>query len=111
MNTEAALDRMRDLLRPGGALVIIGLARNGWSPLDLALEFPAAIGLRIQLLRRRERRRAGPAARDYQPPIVWPPAETYHDIRRVAGRLLPGLRYRRHLLWRYSICWQKPRGG
>jgi hypothetical protein len=36
---------------------------------------------------------------------------TYHDIRRIAGRLLPGMRYRRHLLWRYSICWQKPVGG
>ena len=24
------------------------------------------------------------------------------------GRLLPGVRYRRHLLWRYSLLWRKP---
>jgi len=26
-----------------------------------------------------------------------------------ARRLLPGVRYRRHLLWRYSLLWSKPR--
>ena len=25
-----------------------------------------------------------------------------------AARLLPGARYRRHLLWRYSLLWTKP---
>ena len=35
-------------------------------------------------------------------------AEFYARARRLAGALLPGMRYRRHLLWRYSICWVKP---
>jgi SAM-dependent methyltransferase len=105
MGTEAGLSRMAELLRPGGVLAVIGLARCGWSLPDLALELPAAIGNRIELLRHRPvRRKAG-----YQPPVVWPPAETYRQIRGLAARLLPGMRYRRHLLWRYSICWQKPR--
>jgi SAM-dependent methyltransferase len=111
MNTETALTRMRDLLRPGGVLVIVGLARDGWSPGDLALELPAAAANRVLLARHRASRRAGPAGSDYKPPVVWPPAETYRDIRRVAGGLLPGMRYRRQLLWRYSICWEKPRQG
>jgi SAM-dependent methyltransferase len=111
MNTETALGRMRDLLRPGGALVIVGLARNGWSPREFAVELPAAVTNRVLLARHRARGRAGPGAGDYRPPIVWPPAETYRDIRRIAGGLLPGMRYRRHLLWRYSIRWQKPGGG
>ena len=25
-----------------------------------------------------------------------------------AARTLPGVRYRRHLLWRYSLLWRKP---
>jgi hypothetical protein len=33
----------------------------------------------------------------YQPPIIWPPPTTYRDVRRLAARLLPGARYRRHL--------------
>ena len=110
MNTAAALNRMREQLRPGGALVIIGLARDGWSPIDLAHEVPAAVGHRVQRFRHRPGPRSGgaPPAAGYQPPVVWPPAETYRQIRRLAGTLLPGMRYRRHLLWRYSICWVKP---
>jgi SAM-dependent methyltransferase len=107
MDSAAALRRMAELLQPGGALVIIGLARNGWSPIGLALEFPAGVSNRIRLAWRR-RPRAGSPAAGYQPPIVWPPAETYAQIRGLAGRILPGMRYRRHLYWRYSICWQKP---
>jgi SAM-dependent methyltransferase len=108
MDAAAALNRMREQLRPGGTLVIIGLARNGWSPVDLAFEVPAAVNLRIQRVRHRPRPRPDGGPAGYQPPIVWPPAGTYRQIRRLAGALLPGMRYRRHLLWRYSICWVKP---
>jgi len=108
MDSAAAVTRMRDLLHPGGALVIVGLARNGWSLRDWAVELPAAAANRILLVRHRALRRAGSAADGYKPPIVWPPAETYRDIQRLAAGLLPGMRYRRHLLWRYSICWTKP---
>jgi SAM-dependent methyltransferase len=118
MDTATALSRMRDLLRPGGVLVVIGLARDGLSR-DLAVEVPAIVYHRIA--RRRYRRglgepsSAGAVSSDrasadaaYRAPVVWPPAETYQQIRRLAGSLLPGMRYRRHLLWRYSICWAKP---
>ena len=109
MSAAAALNRMREQLRPGGALVIIGLARDGWSPRDLALELPAVVGHRVQRFRHRPGPRPdGAPAPGYQPPVVWPPAETYQQVRRLAGTLLPGMRYRRHLLWRYSICWVKP---
>ena len=57
MDAAAALNRMREQLRPGGTLVIIGLARNGWSPVDLAFEVPAAVNLRIQRVRHRPRPR------------------------------------------------------
>ena len=30
-------------------------------------------------------------------------------VRATARRLLPGVRYRRHLLFRYSLLWRKPR--
>jgi hypothetical protein len=53
----------------------------------------------------RPRHRCVPA---YQPPIVWPPPMTYGQTRRLAGQLLPGVRYRRHLYWRYSLTWVRP---
>jgi 2-polyprenyl-3-methyl-5-hydroxy-6-metoxy-1,4-benzoquinol methylase len=112
MNTAPALTRMAELLRPGGVLVVIGLARNGLSR-DLAVEVPAAVYLRIARRRHgrssvRRSSREQPSRASYRAPVVWPPAETYQQMRRLAGRLLPGMRYRRHLLWRYSICWVKP---
>lgn len=45
---------------------------------------------------------------DHPSPVVWPPPHTYREIRALAGDLLPGVRYRRHLLWRYSLTWTKP---
>jgi SAM-dependent methyltransferase len=42
MDTGAALARMRDLLRPGGVLVVIGLARDS-TPADLARLVPAVV--------------------------------------------------------------------
>lgn len=111
MDAAAALRRMRELLRPGGVLAIVGLAR-GISPLDLALLAPAVAGGRVHRIasaRGRRRSTGGEwAGERYQPPVIWPPPVTYRDIRRIAGRLLPGARYRRRLYWRYTLIWTKP---
>ena len=39
---------------------------------------------------------------------VMEPGMTWAQARETARRVLPGVRYRRHLLWRYSLCWDKP---
>jgi SAM-dependent methyltransferase len=98
MDPAAALTRMADLLAPGGTLVVSGLARP--VPRDLPLDLAAVI---VNLGYR--------AARGYwqhPSPVVWPPPHTYREILALAGDLLPGVRYRRHLLWRYSLTWIKP---
>jgi len=45
---------------------------------------------------------------EHSAPIVWPPPETYDGTQVIAERLLPGVAYRRHVLWRYSLVWTKP---
>ena len=47
---------------------------------------------------------------EHSAPMVWPPPETFAGCRRIGGSTLPGVRYRRHLLWRYSLVWTKPSG-
>jgi hypothetical protein len=42
---------------------------------------------------------------------VWPPPETFASARRIAECALPGVSFRRHLLWRYSLRWTKPRAA
>ena len=41
-------------------------------------------------------------------PRLWPPLDTFEQTRRLARRVLPGVRYRRLVLWRYSLVWTKP---
>jgi hypothetical protein len=40
---------------------------------------------------------------------IMDPDMSWGEVRAAATRLLPGVRYRRHLLWRYSLLWRKPR--
>jgi SAM-dependent methyltransferase len=108
MDAEAALMRMRDLLRPGGVLAVIGVA-GGISPAEIGLVVPAAVGNQLhRAASARQRRSAADRAAAYQPPVIWPPPLAYRDTRRLAARLLPGARYRRRLYWRYSLIWVKP---
>jgi 2-polyprenyl-3-methyl-5-hydroxy-6-metoxy-1,4-benzoquinol methylase len=101
MDAGTGLARMRQLLRPGGTLAVIGCARSTL-PADLPVEIAGALTHRL-LLRNR-------TYWQHSAPTVWPPAETYAAMRRIARRELPGVRYRRHVLWRYSLIWTKPAG-
>ena len=100
MDEGAALVRMASLLRPGGVLAVVGLARSSL-PADLPWELAGAVTTRIL------RRRHG-GIWETQAPKVWPPPSTHRQIRRIARGCLPGVRHRRHVLWRYSLVWQRP---
>jgi 2-polyprenyl-3-methyl-5-hydroxy-6-metoxy-1,4-benzoquinol methylase len=99
MDAGAALDRMRQLLRPRGKLIVVGLARSRY-PADLPREAAAALANLLH--------KATKTYWEHSAPTVWPPPETYASMRRLALEVLPGVRYRRHLLWRYSLMWTKP---
>jgi SAM-dependent methyltransferase len=99
MDAVAALTRMRDLLRPGGVLVVIGLARSRF-PTDLPLDAAAVVASRLHRLRKRYW--------EHPSPTLWPPPMTYAHMHNITSRLLPGSRFRRRLLWRYSVTWSKP---
>jgi SAM-dependent methyltransferase len=99
MNFEAALTRMREMLRPGGTLVVVGLAREK-TLVDWATMIAAAPFVRIIKVLRRAHGPAGMPIAD--------PQMSYGQVRAAARRLLPGARYRRHVLRRYSLTWEKP---
>lgn len=103
MDAEAGLRRMRELLRPGGTLAVLGLARSSY-PADLPRDAVAAGVHQARRLMRARGQWESPA------PTVRPPPHTYAEIRSVAEQVLPGARFRRHLLWRYSLTWHKPGG-
>lgn len=99
LDAARALRRMSELLRPGGTLAVLGLAR----PSRLS-DIPWEIGgiVAHQALKRRRRYWEHPS------PTIWPPPVTYAEMRRLVAELLPGSSFRRHVMWRYSLVWTKP---
>ena len=98
VDAAPGLSRMRELLKPGGTLGIIGLARS--TAADLPYDLAGAVATRLL---RRSRGWYEPAS-----PTKWPPPETFATMRRIVAAELPGARFRRHFLWRYTVIWRKP---
>jgi len=109
------LSRMRDSLKIGGVLLVLDLfdrERNVFKPEGLfdsilnAVAIPTSVSLRFlhhgRLLPPREVRAAWAAHEQHD---TFP---TMNEVRTLCAEILPGARIKKHLLWRYSIIWQKP---
>ena len=96
---EPGLRRMRELTAPGGVLGVVGLARST-TLRDYARDGVGAVETRLRRLRRPHTMVTAP---------VCDPEESYTEVRRIVADVLPGARYRRHNLFRYSIVWTRPR--
>jgi 2-polyprenyl-3-methyl-5-hydroxy-6-metoxy-1,4-benzoquinol methylase len=94
---EPALIRLAALLRPGGILAVIGLAKDA-SIADLVVS-AAAVPINRVLRARRGWWESGAPLAD--------PAMSYGEIRRVVRTVLLGATVRRRLLFRYSLSWRK----
>lgn len=101
MELEAALRKMKALLRPSGTIVILGLYREKtladyiYSVISIPLNFICIAWHRSST----------------QSPVLTAPTRPAQlplaQIRTVAKTLMPGCALRRHLFWRYSLIWQK----
>jgi SAM-dependent methyltransferase len=100
----AGLRRLAGLLRPGGRLVVVGLARETVG----GLPFAAASVVAHQWHHRWRHREQARSHPESTAPTAWPPPHTYPELRRLAAQVLPGAEFRRHLLWRYSLTWTHP---
>jgi 2-polyprenyl-3-methyl-5-hydroxy-6-metoxy-1,4-benzoquinol methylase len=98
LDARRALARFAELVRPGGSVVVIGLAATAWRDLPFTALAQSA-RLACWLVRGEWRHSA---------PMCWPPPLTYGEMKALGGELLPGVVYRRHLLGRYSLVWRKP---
>ena len=103
LDLEPALVRARDLLAPGGRLLVVGLAVPH-GPLDLLVGTVSAVLNPLVGLAKHPR----VAARAPAPPFpVVEPRQTLPEIAAVARALLPGARVRRRLFFRYTLEWER----
>lgn len=99
LDLRPGLTRLAALVAPGGVLAVGGLARTR-SGYDLAFDAVGAVQTRV------ERRRHG-GIWEVRAPTTRP-TSTYTQVLKLATMLLPGVRYRRHALFRYSLVWTRP---
>jgi SAM-dependent methyltransferase len=109
-----ALSRLADALRPGGVLAAIDLPKRDL-PRDLPVELAATtwhhlLGVALASTRYRWR---GELRHTHPHKImpVRPPELTLRQVRDLASGVLPGVRLRRLVLWRYLLVWRKPALG
>ena len=98
VDLDAGLRRLRELVAPGGTLVVVGGAQPSgpldywWILLGTIVNWPA------RLIRGH-----------WEPGVPLKEShETYGRIWRESARILPGVRFRHHLYWRYSLVWRAP---
>jgi 2-polyprenyl-3-methyl-5-hydroxy-6-metoxy-1,4-benzoquinol methylase len=97
---EPALERFKQLLRPGGTLAVIGLYRM--STLSDLVYAHAAMPVSWWYRCTRPVEPVAAPIRD--------PDETLSEIQCAAKRILPGADVTRQLLFRYSLVWRKTSG-
>ena len=109
---DAVLPVLARALRPGGVLAVVALPR--FDRRELGYELVAAVAQRVYalvfyLLRMVTRRPwfASEPSTEVMPKVMEPTLGT-RDVRRIAVPLLPGVRVRRRLFWRYFLLWHKP---
>ena len=100
MDFASALRKLAAILRPGGRLAVVGLGRDA-APADW-LASAAAMPVNWWYRVRYEQRQ-------HSAMPVRGPDMTWAQVRDTAEQILPGAAYRRLLLWRYLLVWDKPR--
>lgn len=97
-----ALERMRNLLAPGGLLRVVGLSANktisDWA-------FAATMLVPVQMMSKIHHESGYPDMTTVQP------SESLTEIREAAAAVLPGSQVRRRFYYRYTLTWTKRRGS
>jgi ubiquinone/menaquinone biosynthesis C-methylase UbiE len=100
--------KMKMALKPGGVLLVLDLFEPSGllDSLSNLLALPVSATLRLihhgRLLPRREVRDAWSAHERHD---SYP---TMCEVHALCASVLPGAKIKQHLLWRYSIVWEKP---
>lgn len=99
IDARAGLLRMKQLVRPGGVLAIVGFGQPDCLQ-DRLLEFAGAATKRARLLRREYW--------EHNAPISWPPPLTTGEMRDLGRDELPGATFHRLMSNRFSLVWEAP---
>jgi SAM-dependent methyltransferase len=99
LDQRAGLQTLAALVRPGGVLLVVGLARSR-SVGDFARDARDTVAVRRYTFTR--------DVWETPAPKFWPPPLTYADTRTASLSVLPGCHFRRVGYFRYGLTWARP---
>lgn len=99
VDARDGLRRMKELVRPGGVLAIVGFARPS-RPADHALAVAGSVLKKTKQIRG--------AYWEHEAPVRWPPPLTISEMRELVANELPGSSFRGRLSHRYAVVWNAP---
>lgn len=99
LDHAAGLTRLADLVRPGGVLIVVGLARSR-SPIDFTRDARDAAAIRRHTFTK--------DVWETPAPKIWPPPLTYSEARAASVSVLPSARFERIGYFRYGLTWTRP---
>jgi 2-polyprenyl-3-methyl-5-hydroxy-6-metoxy-1,4-benzoquinol methylase len=109
MPPETVYPKIAQMLKPGGVLLVLDLYQQS----GMVELLSNIITIPLSMYHKRKNNVSSKNA-DPAESAAWQ-AHGAHDvypttaqIRETCARYLPGARFTRHLLWRYSIVWRKP---
>jgi len=99
-NTDlvAGLERLKELVAPGGLVIVVGAAKATMK--TIPLEIGASFADKAQRLWR--------GWWDHETPSAWPPPHVFDEVLAAAREIMPGCDINNHLLYRYTLSWTKP---
>ncbi|MBT2517167.1 class I SAM-dependent methyltransferase [Streptomyces sp. ISL-90] len=102
MPLAATLHHAKRSLRRGGQIVIVGVARETYADSPRSL-LSLALNPFVGLIRHPSRA-TRPLSHMQAPATA--ATESFDEIQQIAGGVLPGIRMRRRLFWRYTATWR-----
>lgn len=106
----AILRKMKAALAPNGTLLVLDLYEGQGRTDRLANALAVPVNLALRLVKQRRLREPHETREAWEEHGRSDRYLTLAEVRRVCGKVLPGSKVRRHLLWRYSIVWRKVEG-
>ena len=100
VDQSVGLTQLGRLVRPGGVLLVVGLARSR-SLSDFTRDAFDSLTVRRHTLPK--------GVWETPAPKVWPPSLTYAETRKAAIDALPGAHFRRLPYFRYGLTWAPTR--
>jgi SAM-dependent methyltransferase len=93
------LRQLASYVRPGGLLLVVGLAKSRGLG-EYVRDAVDAVAIRRYTFTRQ--------VWETPAPKLWPPPVSYGEARSLSEQALPGVAYRRVPYFRYALTWRKP---